>query len=53
MNGRARTVEQIIGDRIRARRTQMGLVQEQLAASLGLSYSYCVMSSVLWLKRHA
>lgn len=38
MSGRVKTVEQIIGDRIRARRTQMGLVQEQLAASLGLSY---------------
>ena len=38
MNGRVKTVEQIIGDRIRARRTQMGLVQEQLAVSLGISY---------------
>lgn len=38
MSGRVRTIEQTIGDRIRARRTQMGLVQEQLAASLGISY---------------
>lgn len=38
MSGRAKSIEQIIGERIRARRTQMGLVQEQLAAALGISY---------------
>lgn len=38
MSGRTKSIEQIIGERIRARRTQMGLVQEQLAAALGISY---------------
>jgi transcriptional regulator with XRE-family HTH domain len=38
MSSRAKSIEQTIGERIRARRTQMGLVQEQLAAALGISY---------------
>jgi transcriptional regulator with XRE-family HTH domain len=38
MEGRRRTIEGIIGERIRARRTALGLVQEQVAAALGLSY---------------
>jgi transcriptional regulator with XRE-family HTH domain len=38
MDSRRRTIEQLIGDRIRARRIELGLVQEQLAAALGLSY---------------
>jgi transcriptional regulator with XRE-family HTH domain len=33
-----KSIEQIIGERIRARRAELGLRQEQLAAALGLSY---------------
>ncbi len=32
------TLEQYIGDRIRRRRTQLGLTQEQLARTIGVSY---------------
>jgi transcriptional regulator with XRE-family HTH domain len=32
------SVEQIIGQRIRARRTELGLIQEELGAAVGLSY---------------
>ena len=38
MRTSGRTIEQLIGERIRARRTELGLVQEQLASALGLSY---------------
>jgi transcriptional regulator with XRE-family HTH domain len=31
-------LDKLIGDRIRARRTELGLTQEQLAQALGLSY---------------
>jgi transcriptional regulator with XRE-family HTH domain len=33
-----KTIEQIIGERIRARRGELGLTQEALGATLGLSY---------------
>jgi transcriptional regulator with XRE-family HTH domain len=33
-----RTVDQHIGDKIRVRRTELGLTQEQLAAALEISY---------------
>jgi transcriptional regulator with XRE-family HTH domain len=38
MEIRRKTVEQLVGARIRARRTELGLIQGQLAAALGLSY---------------
>jgi transcriptional regulator with XRE-family HTH domain len=38
MQNRERTIEQMVGERIRTRRIELGLVQEQLAAALGLSY---------------
>lgn len=38
MQDRKRTIEQMVGERIRTRRVELGLVQEQLAAALGLSY---------------
>lgn len=38
MQNRKRTIEQMVGERIRTRRVELGLVQEQLAAALGLSY---------------
>jgi transcriptional regulator with XRE-family HTH domain len=34
----ADTFDKLIGERIRARRTELGLTQEQLAAGLGVSY---------------
>ena len=34
----ARLVDEHVGDRIRRRRTELGLTQEHLAASLGISY---------------
>lgn len=37
-NGAARRVSDHIGGRIRQRRTELGLTQEQLAQSLGISY---------------
>jgi transcriptional regulator with XRE-family HTH domain len=38
MSARSKTVEQLIGERIRARRVELGLIQEQLATALGISY---------------
>ena len=38
VNARKPTLEQYIGDRIRRRRTQLGLTQEQLARTIGVSY---------------
>jgi transcriptional regulator with XRE-family HTH domain len=33
-----KTIEQIVGERIRARRAELGLTQEELGLALGLSY---------------
>lgn len=38
VNRRPSTLEQYIGERIRRRRTRIGLTQEELAAALGCSY---------------
>jgi transcriptional regulator with XRE-family HTH domain len=38
VNRRPSTLEQYIGDRIRRRRIEIGLTQEELAAALGCSY---------------
>lgn len=38
MNRRPSTLEQYIGDRIRRRRIEIGVTQEELAAALGCSY---------------
>lgn len=38
VNRRSSTLEQYIGERIRRRRIQLGLTQEELAAALGCSY---------------
>lgn len=34
----SRRVDQLVGEHIRTRRTELGLTQEQLAAALGVSY---------------
>jgi transcriptional regulator with XRE-family HTH domain len=38
MGNRTRPIDQHVGERIRLRRTERGLTQEQLAAVLGVSY---------------
>jgi transcriptional regulator with XRE-family HTH domain len=38
MSGRSRRVDQHVGERIRLRRTELGLTQEQLAEALEVSY---------------
>jgi transcriptional regulator with XRE-family HTH domain len=38
MEKQGRSIEQQIGARIRARRMELGLIQEQLATALGISY---------------
>lgn len=38
MKKRSEGIEQQIGARIRARRNELGLIQEQLATALGISY---------------
>ncbi len=38
LSTRKPTLEQYIGERIRRRRTQLGLTQEQLARTIGVSY---------------
>ena len=38
MGGRTRRIDQHVGERIRLRRTELGLTQEQLAAALDVSY---------------
>jgi transcriptional regulator with XRE-family HTH domain len=38
MSARGKTIEQVIGERIRARRVELGLIQEQLATAVGISY---------------
>jgi len=38
MGGRTRPIDQHVGERIRLRRTECGLTQEQLAEALGVSY---------------
>ena len=38
MTSRSRRVDQHVGERIRLRRTELGLTQEQLAAALDVSY---------------
>ena len=38
MTSRSRRVDQHVGERIRLRRTELGLTQEQLAAALEVSY---------------
>ena len=38
MGGRTRAIDQHVGERIRLRRTERGLTQEQLAAALEISY---------------
>jgi transcriptional regulator with XRE-family HTH domain len=38
MSSRSRRVDQHVGERIRLRRTELGLTQEQLAAALDVSY---------------
>lgn len=38
MSTRCQSPEQIIGERIRARRAELGLTQQELAVTLGLSY---------------
>jgi transcriptional regulator with XRE-family HTH domain len=38
MAGSTKRVDQLVGERIRARRTELGLTQEQLADALGVSY---------------
>ena len=38
MGGRTRPIDQHVGERIRLRRTERGLTQEQLAEALGVSY---------------
>jgi transcriptional regulator with XRE-family HTH domain len=38
VSARSKTIEQEIGERIRTRRVELGLIQEQLAKALGISY---------------
>jgi transcriptional regulator with XRE-family HTH domain len=38
MGGRTKRIDKHVGERIRLRRTELGLTQEQLAEALGVSY---------------
>ena len=38
VTGRSRRLDQHVGERIRLRRTELGLTQEQLAEALSVSY---------------